>query len=81
MELPVEFTDRMRELLGEEYDAFIESYQEPRHHALRLNTLKISPEILRFPGSRMPFTMRNRIRRPGIRSMRPVFTTCRNPVP
>ena len=44
MELPVEFTDRMRELLGEEYDAFIESYQEPRHHALRLNTLKISPE-------------------------------------
>lgn len=38
--LPREFTDRMRELLGEEYEAFAESYEKPRVQGLRLNLLK-----------------------------------------
>ncbi len=44
MNLPVEFTERMKMLLGDEYDAFIHSYEEPRHFGLRVNTLKCDPE-------------------------------------
>ncbi len=42
--LPKEFTDRMEKLLGEEYPAFLKSYEETRKYGLRINTLKISPE-------------------------------------
>lgn len=44
MKLPVEFTDRMRRILGEEYGAFEKSYEEVRKYGLRVNTKKISPE-------------------------------------
>ena len=44
MNLPVEFTERMKMLLGDEYEAFIHSYDEPRHFGLRVNTLKCDPE-------------------------------------
>lgn len=44
MELPVEFLEQMKQLLGEEYDAYIESYQAVREYGLRVNTLKVSPE-------------------------------------
>ena len=37
--LPVEFTNRMKEYLGEEYDAFMASYEAPEVKGLRLNTL------------------------------------------
>ena len=39
--LPQEFQDRMKEMLGEEYDAFLQGYDKPRFHALRRNPLKI----------------------------------------
>lgn len=39
--LPKAFLDRMRQMLGEEYGEFLESYQEERYQALRLNPLKI----------------------------------------
>lgn len=42
--LPVEFTERMRGILGEEYPAFEKSYEEVRKYGLRVNTKKISPE-------------------------------------
>lgn len=42
--LPEGFLQSMRELLGEEYDAYIESFQEAWKPGLRVNTLKISPE-------------------------------------
>ncbi|MDO5345519.1 MAG: RsmB/NOP family class I SAM-dependent RNA methyltransferase [Lachnospiraceae bacterium] len=42
--LPVEFTERMRRILGEEYGAFEKSYEEVRKYGLRVNTKKISPE-------------------------------------
>lgn len=40
--LPAAFLDRMRSLLGDEYDKFIQSYDEPAHRALRLNPLKVN---------------------------------------
>lgn len=38
--LPQAFTDRMKEMLGEEYEAFFRSYKETKNQALRLNPLK-----------------------------------------
>ncbi len=38
--LPVEFTNRMREQLGAEMDAFLKAYDESNYHGLRLNVLK-----------------------------------------
>lgn len=35
--LPIDFTKRMKEYLGEEYDAFIASYEKPEIKGLRLN--------------------------------------------
>ena len=42
--LPEAFLDRMQRILGEEYPAFLQSYEQPRHYGLRVNTLKITPE-------------------------------------
>lgn len=44
MDLPQEFLARMRTMLGEEYDAFLRTYEEPRRFGLRVNTMKISVE-------------------------------------
>ena len=44
--LPEEFVCRMKELLKDEYEAFEESYEEPRRYGLRVNTLKVAPEEL-----------------------------------
>lgn len=38
--LPQEFLERMQEMLGEEYPAFLKSYEEKRAQALRMNRLK-----------------------------------------
>ncbi len=54
-ELPEEFAGRMKEMLGEEYDAFLESYQYPRSCGLRVNTGKITQEELK---GRAPFALR-----------------------
>ncbi len=40
--LPQEFLAKMKQLLGEEYDAFLASYEQPRQFGLRVNTGKIS---------------------------------------
>lgn len=47
MELPFEFQERMKNLLGEEYQAYLESFSKPAHNALRINTGKISVEEFR----------------------------------
>lgn len=44
VKLPQEFLDRMAELLGTEYDSFLESYQAERYYGLRNNPLKASEE-------------------------------------
>ncbi len=47
MNLPQDFLTRMDAMLGEEYPAFLHSYEEPRRYGLRVNTLKISAEEFR----------------------------------
>ena len=42
--LPQEFQDRMKQMLGEEYEEFLQGYDKPRFHALRRNPLKIEKE-------------------------------------
>lgn len=42
--MPQEFINRMKIQMGEEYDAFIASYNAPYVKSLRVNLLKISPD-------------------------------------
>ena len=46
MDLPQEFVNRMKQMLGSEYPDFANSYTQPRKRGLRVNTLKILPEQL-----------------------------------
>lgn len=46
MELPIKFLEKMQNILGYEYDAFIKTYEENRKAALRINTLKGNGEKL-----------------------------------
>lgn len=59
MKLPQEFSERMKILLGEEYEEFLKTYEEPRRYGLRVNTLKISAQefekIAPFPIERLPW--------------------------
>ena len=42
--LPVEFEQRMKQMLGEEYPAFKAGYEREKYQALRLNPLKADKE-------------------------------------
>ena len=53
--LPEQFLQRMREQLGEEFQAFLESLERPRAVALRLNPLKKTPVGLAFVGHGVPW--------------------------
>ena len=44
MNLPKEFEEKMKTLLGSEYEEYTACYDEPRHYGLRVNTAKISVE-------------------------------------
>lgn len=59
MALPELFQNNMRALLGEEYDAYLESFSQKRVYGLRVNTLKLSPReferICPFPIRRIPW--------------------------
>ena len=44
MHLPQDFMTRMQELMGSEYESFIKTYDREPFKALRVNTLKLSPE-------------------------------------
>ncbi len=46
MELPEKFKERMKELLQDEYEQFLASYEKKREYGLRLNTLKDIPKEL-----------------------------------
>lgn len=56
MNLPLEYTEKMKALLGEEYEAYLASFEEKRYYGLRANTLKISAEELQKKGV---FTLTN----------------------
>ena len=44
MTLPKLFEDRMRKLLGEEYEEYLRCYLQPHYGGIRVNTLKSTPE-------------------------------------
>lgn len=58
--LPQAFLHRMKEMLGDEYEDFIRSYEMPRTYGLRVNTAKISCEefeqLVPFPVTPIPWT-------------------------
>ena len=43
IQLPDKFVEMMKGLLGDEYDAFLKSYEEDRALGLRINPLKADP--------------------------------------
>jgi len=44
--LPTLFLERMKGMLGEEYEAFMASYDQERYQAFRVNTLKADRDKL-----------------------------------
>ena len=36
MNLPIEFEEKMQDLLGGEYNDYLKCYEEPRHYGLRV---------------------------------------------
>lgn len=44
MDLPVRYIETMKEMLGSEFDDYLESFSDNRLYGLRVNTLKISVE-------------------------------------
>lgn len=51
--LPAVFSERMRRLLGAEFDAFLASYDRPRNTALRRNPALPGPALPQFCGERV----------------------------
>ena len=41
-ELPAEFIERMKKILGVEFESFLQSYTRPPEKGIRVNLLKIS---------------------------------------
>ena len=50
MKLPLKYTETMKALLGEEYDAYLASFDEERFYGLRVITRKISAEEMAARG-------------------------------
>lgn len=46
-DLPEAFEKRMKDMLGEEYDSYLDSYQQERQFGLRVNPLKVTGEKLK----------------------------------
>lgn len=44
VKLPIQFEEKMRVLLKDEFDEYIKSFEEERYYGLRVNTLKIKTE-------------------------------------
>lgn len=59
MELPIRFCEEMKRILGEEYEAYLQSMQDSRRFGLRVNTAKLSVEeflrIAPFPLTPIPY--------------------------
>lgn len=53
--LPDEFLGRMQKLLGDEYPAFLDTFELERYYGLRVNTIKISPEEFQ---AKVPFDLK-----------------------
>ena len=47
MKLPQAFEEKMRRLLGEAFEGYMDCFDKPRYYGLRVNTGKISVEEFR----------------------------------
>lgn len=56
IQLPIDFTIKMKDLLKEDYDAFLKSFTEEQSYGLRLNSLKTSTEDFLTTS---PFTLKS----------------------
>lgn len=56
IKLPVDFENRMQDMLGDAYPSFLESYENDKYQALRINPLKVNKEDFL---SKVPFTLTN----------------------
>ena len=86
VELPESFEKRMQEMLGDEYESYIESYDNPRQYGLRINPMKITEEELAegsgFSLDPIPgIFIKKKISRPDIHITVPVFIICRSQAP
>jgi len=52
--LPQEFLNRMEQMLGEEYPAFLESYEKEKQQSLRINPIKGETEQIK---NKLPFSL------------------------
>ena len=84
------FLSRMQNMLGDEYESFLKSYEAPRTYGLRVNTAKISCDeferIVPFPVTPIPWISNGYFIRKmsvhlSVHSIRPDFSICRNQVP
>lgn len=59
MELPVTYSERMKKQLGEDYEAYLRSFEQNSKNGLRVNTAKLSPAefeaLSPFAVSRVPW--------------------------
>lgn len=88
-QLPEEFLKEMEQLLGDEYEAYIKSYEEAWKPGLRVNTLKITPEefknmshlnLIPVDWTEKAFIMRIQNVQPDIHFIMQAFTIFRNQV-
>src|SRR5699024_3402567 len=56
IQLPIDFTTKMKDLLKEDYDAFLKSFTEEQSYGLRVNSLKTSSEYFLTTS---PFTLKS----------------------
>ena len=89
MNFPEKFEDRMKELLGDEYEEFLQCYQRPYFGGIRVNTLKISPKefehlspflLVKYHGFITVIIMKQMNSLPGIHIIMPDCIIYRNQV-
>lgn len=88
--LPLPFLERMKEMLGDDYNTFLQSYENPRTYGLRINTANFPARILKnFPplrsdrsrGSPTDISTMRKADRHAAPTIRPDFIISRNQVP
>ncbi len=89
-QLPQEFLTRMQDMLGDEFDAFLTSYDAPRTAGLRVNTKKCRTEDFRrlfrergrkFRGFQTAISCRTACAWASLRCMRQASSICRSQAP
>lgn len=89
-QLPQEFLTRMQDMLGDEFDAFLTSYDAPRTAGLRVNTKNAGPKISRrlfrergrkFRGFQTAISCRTACAWGSLHCMRQASSICRSQAP